>query len=123
MSAEASCCKRRVALTQRKQICTMINQELDHQLITLHASYMERSVPKVSCFVYVSTSVNESFRCGKIAPSDNTVKGIIAINTTRVHIRKIGFGEVGCFMQLRKYCLQLSVHNRFVSFVVPQSRL
>ncbi len=53
LSMKTSCCERRVAFAQCKQICAMLNQELDYLCVPLHACDVQRRVAEVACFVHL----------------------------------------------------------------------
>jgi len=72
---------------------------------------VQRRITEVPCFIYVNAGIDESFGRRKITPSNNTMKSIIAITATRIHIRKIGFGEVARFAQPGKNLFYLIVHT------------
>ncbi len=97
MSAKTSRCKWCIAFALYKYICAPIDQELDHFSVILHAGNVQRRITEVPCFIYVNASIDEGFGRRKISPSNNTMKSVIAITTTCIHIRKIGFGEVARF--------------------------
>ena len=64
---------------------------------------MQRGITKISFLIYVNATIDKSFGGRKIIPSDNTVKSIVAVTATCIHIRKISFGKITRFAQLGKY--------------------
>jgi hypothetical protein len=62
-------------------------------------------------FSQQNASPYESFGRKKITPSHNTVKSVVAITATCIHIRKIGSGEVTRFAQPGKNLFYLIVHT------------
>jgi len=79
------------------------SRRLLHFNVTQHAGNVQGSITEVSCFICVNASIDESFGRRKITPSNNTMKSVIAITATCIHVRKIGFGEVARFAQPSKY--------------------
>lgn len=78
---------------------------------------MQGGITEVACFIYVNASIDESFGRREIPPSNNTMKSVIAITAACIHIRKIGFGEVGRFAQPGKNLLYLIVHTPHQFFI------
>jgi hypothetical protein len=112
MSAKTSGCKWSIAFAECKYVCAPIDQELDHFNVTLHAGNVQRRITEVPCFIYVNASIDENFGRRKIAPSNNTMKSVIAITAACIHIRKIGFGEVARFAQPGKNLFYLIIHTQ-----------
>jgi hypothetical protein len=78
----------------------VIDQQLDHFRVPLHASHMQRRVAEITCFVYVDAGVYESLGGPKVIPSHNTMKSIVAVNATSIDLREIHILKIRGRMQL-----------------------
>ncbi len=78
----------------------------------MHAGNAQRSIAKISSFVYIDAGVDEGFGNWKITPSDNTMKSIIAVTGTCIYVRKVGVGKVARVAQLGNYSFQLIVYDQ-----------
>jgi len=72
---------------------------------------VQRAITKITRLIDVDASVDESFGCRNIPTSNNTMKPVIAITATCIHIRKIGFGEFARFAQPGKNLFYLIVYS------------
>ena len=97
--------KRRLSLAECKQICPMVDQELDHFDIAIHAGNVHRGVAEIPRFADINAGFNQGSSCGNIAPSHNTMKPIVAINAASVHIGEIDIFKVARFPEPGQHAL------------------
>jgi hypothetical protein len=95
-------CERSVTLAHGKQIRSVLDEQQDHLKVTLHASYVQRSISKIACLVHVDARVNQGFRCRSVFLSDDTMQRVISIRAARIHIGEIGFSKICCVAHFPK---------------------
>jgi len=81
----------RIAFAQCEHICTTGNQELSNVGVAIHAGNVERSISKITSFVYVYTSNNEGPGRIEVALAHNPMQCVVTFRARCVHIRKINF--------------------------------
>lgn len=110
MARESRHRERRITLTERKQIGVVFYQEPDHVDIATATGDVQWRITKISGPVDINSGLNQRL-CGRaVAPPNNTMKRVVAIDTARINIGQIGATKIRQFANGGEHSRYFVVH-------------